>query len=373
MNKRESDEFMIAESRELSRGYLLIGTVLLVAFVGILLGFGRLSFFRYQSEVRFERQRELDRLMAARSGLSYLAGNFANADLVKTSYMKTDYNVMVRRAMPLYKSEFGAGEWIVAATGTARFDFEWPEAEAGQHARIDPGTGESDDDGVLMRASGLFDGWREATYGYRYWVKPQTVLEDDKSIRIDYYIFSADRLPVRVTPGAAGEPWIRLSKNYDDSTVSISYWSGRPEDTPESLGTWRQDKTQHGMGIQLSADRASMFEFIPERGGEYDFKGDVLKLPGEYDNHFGRVGIMMHIYPARSRAPQYLYLDHATYENAYDYSIQLEWESRGKLFKEVATYVHRAPGSGRGLRKVVSYDTHGTASRYDLRPVSGGE
>jgi len=61
-----------------TRGGALILTVLLVAAIGILFGFGRLLAFRYQCEQRFDRQRELEKVMATRSVLNYILRSTGN-------------------------------------------------------------------------------------------------------------------------------------------------------------------------------------------------------------------------------------------------------------------------------------------------------
>ena len=59
--ERRPPIFLPANSR---RGAGLILTVLLVAAIGILLGLGRLAMFRDQCVRRFDRQREIERMLA---------------------------------------------------------------------------------------------------------------------------------------------------------------------------------------------------------------------------------------------------------------------------------------------------------------------
>ena len=67
------------------RGFILV-TVLIITAVGLLFGAGALLLFRFQCQLRIDRQHELEKVYAVRSALNYI-GNFAeNIDFAGTPF-----------------------------------------------------------------------------------------------------------------------------------------------------------------------------------------------------------------------------------------------------------------------------------------------
>ena len=56
------------------RGFMLV-TVLVITAIGLLFGAGALLLFRYQCQLRIDRQHELEKVYAVRSALNYIKGN----------------------------------------------------------------------------------------------------------------------------------------------------------------------------------------------------------------------------------------------------------------------------------------------------------
>ena len=61
------------------RGFMLV-TVLVITAIGLLFGAGALLLFRYQCQLRIDRQHELEKVYAVRSALNYIKGNSTAID-----------------------------------------------------------------------------------------------------------------------------------------------------------------------------------------------------------------------------------------------------------------------------------------------------
>lgn len=90
------------------RGFLLI-TVLIVTAVGLLFGFGALLLFRYQCQLRIDRQHELEKVYAVRSALNYIITSMGAVGDWKTFSYRTesarDLRVIVKPVEPKFPSD----------------------------------------------------------------------------------------------------------------------------------------------------------------------------------------------------------------------------------------------------------------------------
>ena len=94
-------------------GYALIALVLLIAAVGLLFGLGRLSEYRHRCEWRFDRQFELEKIMAARSAVNYLQKNVSCGEGEKIFAYNTargrEITTTIAPAKRLYDLTFDSG------------------------------------------------------------------------------------------------------------------------------------------------------------------------------------------------------------------------------------------------------------------------
>jgi hypothetical protein len=171
------------------RGGYVIPLILIVAVIGVLFGIGRLTMFRVQAQIRIDRQFELEKILATRSGLNWLAsmvgGNRPVVPTVPANFIyqiREPIGVEVRPAKWIYPSNFnhldlqrgvtnGLVDIQLSSTanmhpyfspaanlnfGLAQLFFDSAGIEAGERGRIE----------ISMPDLGL---WTDDPTGRRYW------------------------------------------------------------------------------------------------------------------------------------------------------------------------------------------------------------
>lgn len=368
--KREGVGRRCADGRS---GAFLIMTALLVALIGILFGIGRLALYRYQCQIRFDRQSEVDRILATRSALRWLETTpELPSDEKSKLYIGSNgqvYTVIIRPVEPIYKTEWPVDEWsgkVEQGEGRVRY------VESADHGPLElhPGTNLTDRAAVYYDLPD-YETWHNATnapFGRRYWLKPKEIIvpegvESDKNIILSLYLFSVDPgSPDRRTdPDLEGDPWIRVTLDYtsdlgNEGQMYMSYWTGSSDDSIFSFDAQGWDFVQHGFGVQLGMKEARLFE-VYER---FEHK-QQWSIPDEFLDQFQSMRIYIEARPGNEeRQETPLYMDHFTVDQPYEYEVILSWERNQKQYEEIATVVYARPRVDEW--DIITYDTHGTSA-----------
>jgi len=359
-----------------------------MALIGILFGLGRLSMFRYQCQVRLDRQRELDRTLAARSALRWLETTTDSAYLLKETNVFTYAGasdrmteVTVRKVPSIYPAPGDARHFDIARGRAGLVDARGSYLMETTHASMQPRI-ESDDDGHILKmgSEGVtgqtsrvaidMDGvgcWLDELYGRRYWIgiedvnRNQDPTGDDDLIRLVITPkgteFANPSTPaIWITQGngehgAADKSIVTLHSRYGGVTVErlvagISYADGK--------------------GVQLAGNRATLFSWTvlttPDAPGRYDFTHGDCVLPDALVDAFSGRDLRVQL-EVESRAPesepnQFRWL---RVDPAYEYAIDEAWTSgTGEYCREQATVVHLRPNTRTETGRSFTYETHAT-------------
>lgn len=284
------------------RGFMLI-TVLVVTAVGLLFGAGALLLFRYQCQLRVDRQHELEKLCAVRSALNYLR-NVNDEDLAfrYPTGSSRDLGVVVKPVPKIFPSDsykapkdhpsyrhffMERGDFPEAPAVTARYDenldFEYGVIGATNLVMSNVG------DNTKERGLAFKDS--NATNGVKWWVNigmrgTGGWLEEDYGRRYYFYLENCVGVGDNKAISARSDT-IRLClvRNVTNKVDS----SGRQVPVGH----------QHGWPL-LSGERALVFESTPVAGD------NVAKRLYEYECRNGIVQ-RQELVPARQVEGQTLY------------------------------------------------------------------
>jgi hypothetical protein len=381
-----------AVRRRNAGGYFLLITVLLVAAVGILFGFGRLLMFRYQCEIRFDRQREIDRTLATRSALRWLATQpTANLPTVETNFVYRAWagrtiNIAVRPMPSIYPNPTNSNHLKISngQRGDENVVFTNSDYSAmqpnfivhedqpyvlkiGSEGTNTMGAGQAGSVEIDMPTLGS---WLDDTYGRRYWVLPADVnlCEGGAGDVMRLYITpdgsdfktSATAIWFEHAPiGAAPVPttfWIK----YNGITINLATINISSADAK---------------GIQLAGNTMTPFSWQqPGKSvyGVFTFY-DACNLPKELVDAFKdssgknkdlRLTLEVEALDPDLGPNSFKWIQ---VEPAYEFDIELTWNvpKTGGTTSEVATVVHLIPTKTRSTstdNQVYTYDTHGTST-----------
>ncbi len=375
-------------------GYIL-PAIMLAAMIGVLFGLGRLAMFRYQCQIRLDRQRELDRTLAVRSALRWLEVSDPPPEgtnvLTYVDRSGRQIEVAVRRMPSIYPApgenehlriglgpagnqDVVAGGFVQMLSPAASMQPDFVDDDDYTHVlQIGSDGGDVGQTGRVVIDMPGVGSWLDSLYGRRYWIGPTAHVNQNQEPTGE-----GDAIRMIITP--AGEDF------EDPRTPAI--WMTQAPIGPEDLVpvTLRARSgyggaTQYtasvnfvlGKGIQLVGNMATLFSWKTTGTdfGEYDLDFEGLVLPDALVDAFrqdadsGRdLRVQVEV---ESRCPTAgkNTLCWIRVDPAYEYAIDLSWTARGgSLCQEQATVVHLFPFArvqGRDVAgKSFTYETHGT-------------
>jgi hypothetical protein len=369
------------------RGGYILPLVLLVAFIGILFGFGRLLIFRYQCEFRFRRQHEIERIMATRSALRWLETRRPEPPDGTTSFVYRAasgrmIDVTVRPMPSIYPAP-GNINHLDIASGQ---DPGAPNVMmTSTHATMQPGfvvgvqqpfdlkigsggiTGQTGTVTIDMVGLGS---WLNDVYGRRYWVQPESV---NPPAGEPCDVFRLYITPFHGDPHDTNVPaiWIEHVPT-GVSSAETKLWSRLPGEPPTLADTCTlapETTRTDGKGIQLAGTTVALFRWTQPAGpfGSYDLS-DGGNLPPELVEAFNDSDITLTL-EVEALVPE---VSDNTFrwirvDPAYEYTVELGWNAlrTGSPTGEVATVVHLQPFDDElgTVGKAFTYDTHGTTAK----------
>lgn len=388
-----------------TEGYVL-PLILVLALVGTLLGLCRLTLFRQQCTLRFDRQREIERILATRSALRWLAVQpLPPATAQKFIYginSSRQIRVEVRPVDPIYPKPGYANHLNISSGNFNVLDVEISSAEFGMNPQpfydeqINSWTmqiGSTGETGKVGYARILMtNSWQDDPWGRRYWVKPESfnlgVNPEEESTPGDVF-----RLRLEPFNSGSGNPaiWIEHAPMGNQSETVVKYRNSEGQEhvcTGAGLPLGKAKLTD-AKGVQLAGNSLVMFYMYPhlELGNpnayQYNF-GDPYLLPDDVAESFRGQALYLTL-EVESFSPQQ---DENTFrwirvDPAYEYEVALEWQTPNfdkstateeernagvRITNEVATVAHvfveADEYSEFGFNSVTfTYDSHGTGHR----------
>ncbi len=385
-------------SSDQKSGFVLV-SLLIVASVGILFGFGRLLLYRYQCQLRIQRQHELEKVFAVRSAVKWVevqSGTILDTVRIKSFNFEAvpgrTLGVDVCQVTPIYPSD--STQFNI--TNALCFSGSWPgvslSGEGGMHpvvsntvdgirALIGPGTNTAGKIGriaVDMSGSGS---WLDDTFGRRYMVD---IKEINRSIgtetgdTVKLYIVPAEFANDIDNAPAIGLTCRPLGPSSDYTTTSA--WIRRQGEFTENMGSTTEFKYNNGKGFQISGQYISLYNWVQvgrsDICGTFSFS-EQYNIPDDMISAFMQVDgettkeLMMVLEVKQTGAV----LDANAHRNsfnrfqvlpAYEFDIALTWPDRNRgTHREIATVVHVKPKSSvrNNDGKAYTYDTHGVERR----------
>lgn len=352
-------------------------TVLLVAAVGILLGLGRLAMYRDQCVRRFDRQREIERMLATRSVLRYVHGcklgrNFKDTRTVTNTFRYKgtggrEYLLTLQPSASVLDSDL-KDDWVPVCDQGAQTSIA-----VNERSFAFDGTGTNGSHCLIGRI--LPSSWTEHPWGLRYTVlpgglSPGTDQALPETIMCMYIV--GGELPEGGVGKAdlANNPLIRVDNLYTHSSGADNdfanlqvHYGDRGLDTIQSHEPLADPITQarwtHMFGVQLAGDAAALFEH-----GSLDYTPtfSVGSLPSDASRSF-KTRPRIYVGCRQTGQPTnvcYL-VKSISIRPPYEWDVLITWEENLEHRTERATVIHAAGDEGSNPRIAVTYDTHGTA------------
>jgi hypothetical protein len=377
-------------------GYIL-PLVLVAALIGVLFGFGRLMMFRFQTQIRLDRQFEIDRVLATRSGMHWLRYTSQHDYDPPTNATTFTYitgnrrivGVEVRPVDPIYpadpndldlqKGKTQGLENVILWSTDDSMEPEFIErvSDLGTH-QVRIGSSGTNSIGHLGRIEIDMEtkSWLNDPFGRRYWTIPGNVNFERAPGA------TGDIFRLILTPfGQSFEDcdaaiWIEQAPvgNNDEQTIVLHYkYNGNHYVSNHDM---RSDYV-HGKGMQLAGSKATLFAWRQPGGphGSYTF-AETYDLPSELISSFTNASANLRLtLEVEARNPdeqddpddkentfQLLRVD-----RPFEYEVLLSWSENGapdQEWSEIATYVHFSPSYfGSVIERFNTYDTHGTERR----------
>ena len=265
------------------RGFALV-TVLVITVIGLLLGAGALLLFRYQCQMRIDRQHELEKVYAVRSALNYIKGSAntigdAGVEFSYRTRSERDLKVLVKPVEKIFPDENKAvrkhfvmenGHFGVALREkddvggySETYDYEYGMSGAATNFAL--AKSNQDNDGRFGLA------FRDVTATNTKWWVNIGMRDTGGWLQEDYgrrYFF----LPMSYVGGAATKDVIRLCiiRNVTNESNAVG--------------------CRHGWPLSKEHERALVFEVRPNAGSVSEGKDDnaVITL-SEYEHRGGSV------------------------------------------------------------------------------------
>ncbi|MBR5548726.1 MAG: hypothetical protein IKU71_03250 [Kiritimatiellae bacterium] len=251
------------------RGFMLV-TVMIITAVGLLFGAGALLMFRYQCQMRIDRQHELEKVYAVRSALNYIKGEaVALAEAGETGVplryhtgSDRDLGLLIKPVDAIFPNTNNASHFNMGRSGqlqipcprnyNSRLDYEYGALHTVSNWAL--AVSAKDNSGrfglafkdltatnqrwwvnIGMRGTG---GWLQEDYGRRYYFCPLEYV-DGKSVTKDI---------VRLC----------LIRNVTNESNAVGY--------------------RHGWPLSQNGERAIVFQIAPKPGGSPDINNADMSL-----------------------------------------------------------------------------------------------
>jgi len=363
-------------------GYIL-PIIMVAALIGILFGLGRLAMFRYQCQLRFDRQHALDRVMATRSALVWLE-NEPQPPNEETNFVYQAGNgrlvdVTVRPVPSIYPAPGSDHLNIYAGLTNApnvTYSATSPEMLPGYVVGEDQdlvlkigssGTSSTGHVGRVFIDMVDLGSWQDDVYGRRYWLEPEAINAGDNGGDIYRFYLS----PVGADPADTNTAAIWIEQVPDSAASAITVvWIRSPGELSDRLTLPVTDAPQFGKGIQLSGNNVTLFRWIQPAGpfGVYGFYSTV-SLPAALAETFQNVDLRLTL-EVESVRPDALKntFRWIRVDPAYEFEIELAWDlpHSSARVTNLATVVHLRPSDPDDSSvegKAFTYDTHGTEAK----------
>ena len=400
-------------------------TVLIVTAVGLLFGAGALLLFRYQCQLRIDRQHELEKVYAVRSALNYMKSETVTDTGQEFVYRNENSGRDLRLFVYPSKAFFPLTNDVqhVKDMEARHFVMDWGDFDINNadrqnqyDSRLDYGYGavgvEVDDltntiKGIDGSTRGLIFDSRFATNdGVRCWVnigmrKTGGWLQEEYGRRYAFY-------PKRVGPNDVVRLWlIRAPEGASDASNGCGFGWPPPSDAHPLMFEFKNRKDmslyecdgdhprnkplcsasyvgEMNFGIQLAHDKASVF-YIENKASDADADDPFLRgytfssvatmsestykyfSDGSERNDEGKIisapDMRVVFEVMLERGGENVELQHFKVTPGYQYEVSLE-HPKGVINR--ATVAQRMGQYARGkvtLYSIMTYDTHGTENK----------
>lgn len=394
-----------------SREGFVLPAILLVAVIGVLFGFGRVMLYRFQCQLRIDRQHELEKQYAVRSALRWLETRKVN-DLDMTgekafeelTFSDRNLQVEVHPVTPIYPCGEGMfyitneftyvysersvfdGEGTLVAPTNSNYRNVYPDYQDGRSASApmrhgcQMGPGGEATTNWMGRVSVDMEGtgnWLQDVYGRRYMFNADNINKAASGEKADWVRFYVTPMGKTAAIGLTMYP-----RNPDrDTRVDLWFRSESGVETVVAENVLANEKGEgkegnNGKGLQLASDKVTVYHWV-QAGyanivGTYDFS-ETYEIPQdllyEFTNATQEVTMTLEVVNKSGVSSESLAQTRNLFNRfqvlpAYEYEVYLNWEDSGKRNRELATVVHVKPnGRARGTHQAFTYDTHGTSVR----------
>lgn len=373
----------------------VLPALMILALVGMLFGLGRVLLYRYQCQIRIDRQHELEKRSAVRSALRWietrnqeeLAGMEAAESTPFECVSRTGrrIDVQVRSVKPIYPADpgdfsivDGASYEYACVTRSEPGPMQPCFLGAAKGCQIGPGADTANEVGWISVDMSGTGSWLDEVYGRRYMV--------------DVGDFNAggvgDEMRLSISPVGSTAAIGLTMKSRDGVNATVDVWHRDPASgVEEIIGTnvlpSAEIKLQNGKGLQIARNQVIAYDWVQITGnpnicGTYTFSSQYCTVPESTLAHFrdplsdgSGKALRMTLEVKNTGLPSTEAGNGNTFKRfqvlpAYEFEVLLNWEESGRE-DEVATVVHVSPSvrkAGRFMEnKAYIYDTPGVSAR----------
>lgn len=359
--------------------------ILVLALVGVLFGIGRLATFRYQCQMRFDRQQELERVMATRSALRWLATR-PNPPLSSTNFNYSaaadrQIGVQIFPVSPIYpapgnsehlnitNNHAGDSEQVVMVPTTGEMAPQFTYSTNG-YPVLEMGSAGTNTTGQVAKVEIQMESgsWLNDLYGRRYWFRMESISRSTTN-EGDVIRFGLTPQNQALDDEDAPAIWLEQAPTSDEDNVPLKVWAQCAGIKHELFST--NLNYRNGRGLQISGQTVSLFEWVFLQTNKANISiTQATAMPAEVRDAFldanGQPREVRLTLEVESRNPEVGInaVEWIRVDPAYEYEVALDWrvQRSGQTTSEMATVVHLLPANRWGLGgKAYTYDTHGTS------------
>jgi hypothetical protein len=374
-----------ASLRSSSKSGYILPMVLVVALIGVLLGLGRLMMFKYQTQIRIDRQREIDRVLATRSALEYIEQNMRRVYATSVTNHFVYYagngreiDVTVRPVTRLLDSDLTDGWTTIADAGTELTDHIAQDTSGSKIAFhfSDSNTTNA----ICVQGKDIATTWLDYPWGLRFLVQPGVPyigLENrpHTHAHLQMYIVGGE-LPVAglSKDDIEQNPVIRIDlvpapeNRASPSTLNVYYSAegSASVDAADPIMSHDIEDWGSGFGVQMNGDSITLFQrpYVIRSFQYLAYSTLDEAIFEQFD-----VPIRMYVGAQQVAEPETAFhysVQKTEIRPPYEWDIELEWtNAKGIRYQEVSTVVHAVHSSGDARRpnRTITYDTHGTEAK----------
>ena len=384
-------------------GATLILSVLLLAAITVLVGFGRLAMYRNQVKLRLDREREIQQELATRSVMRWLetcqAGTLPNTtNTFAFETIRGNIATLLIPADPIFPKHGNNSHFDILDSKRNSID-NYPYVVYVSNSQANPTVGQSKDESretLLLAKEGtvgelrldlpLSDGvlWTDTEYGLRYLVNVEDFARGSSKSPSDHLRFAITPFGQDAWDQGTRAIWFDQYASGGDTRVTLELHAKAPGKPDVKLGTVSGLDGDKSKGIQLAASSASLIDqgIIGTDRNPNAIRRSDIPLTVDLDTMMGErftenfrdactEGIRITVQVEASEKPDIADDDRAkntaisqiSVRPAYEYLTELSWAvpSAGKNESEVSTVIRCKGPEPRGVAvQTVTYDTHGT-------------